>query len=87
MFKTCANCFCAFNTSDRRQKTCGKMCADTRRSETQKTDSTLSMLIGSTAAATIQPILPDPDTLPAAYVKRVHDLWVSLVEDSPKRIA
>jgi len=85
MIKTCANCSCKFNTRDARQKTCGKLCADTRRSETQKTNITLPIV--STCTAPFQQILPDTDTLPAAYVKRVHDLWVSLIEDGPKRIA
>jgi len=43
--------------------------------------------IANTPKADTRSELPPVETLPAAYVKRVHDLWVSLTENSPMRIA
>ncbi len=87
MIKTCQNCQIPFNTRDSRQKSCSKSCADVMRSVTQLQADEECVTATYIPSCSITPILPDPETLPAAYVKRVHDLWVSLTEDGPTRIA
>lgn len=89
MIKTCPNCKNSFNTRDSRQQTCSKTCADVTRSTSQLDRKTAGLGTNPLVVYTHTPRaeLPAPETLPAAYVKRVHDLWVSLIEDGPTRIA
>lgn len=104
MIKTCKLCGASFTTHDSRRKGCGKICGDKLRSLSQKTENTLKgsgilSLSGPPPEAfplkvnqTVQfdmSKLPPPEMLPAAYVKRVHDLWVALVgdKDTTARIA
>jgi len=80
MIKECPLCNKTYTTKDSRQKTCGWKCASKIKKHTW------------VAPRTITPTkldLPDPETLPAAYVKSVHDLWERLVTDGvvQKRIA
>lgn len=85
MLKHCLQCSKQFSTKDSRQKTCGWTCAVHLRNRTK--DTTWSQ------KPVVKPMtfldLPDPETLPATYVKTVHDLWERLTTDSgsQKRIA
>lgn len=88
MQKTCENCAKVFNTKDARQKTCGKSCADVRRSKVQ-VKSAKELLPKLAVTHPLRVELPPPEELPAPYAKRVYDMWATLVGtgDVPTRIA
>jgi hypothetical protein len=81
MNKDCTVCKKPFTTRDSRHKTCSMECANISRARNA----------GPAVVTVNKPTvteLPDVEQLPAAYVKRCHDLWVSLTDGNvPKRIA
>lgn len=79
MIKHCTQCSKQYTTKDSRQKTCSWKCALKMKSSTDTAYKQPKVSLD----------LPDPETLPAAYVKIVHDLWERLTTDSSsqKRIA
>jgi len=80
MLKHCIQCGKQYSTKDSRQKSCGWTCAKALKQDPKDCWK---------AKPKMALELPDPETLPAAYVKTVHDLWERLTTDSSsqKRIA
>lgn len=83
----CTVCKAPFVRSSKspKQKTCGKTCGYIAR----KSSSLAAKYAQSSQSVLDLNTLPPPEMLPASYVKRVADLWNSLVSDGdvPTRIA
>lgn len=93
--KTCTVCQTPFATNGKRV-TCSQRCAGFLSRQNAKRINVLTRTerircdapnLANTPKSDGQSGLPPVESLPAAYVKRVHDLWVSLVGDAPTRIA
>lgn len=93
--KTCVVCQTPFTTAGKRV-TCSQRCAGFLSRQNAAKFNVLTRTgrlsashpnIANTPKADVRSELPPVETLPAAYVKRVHDLWESLTGDAPTRIA
>lgn len=95
MIKTCVMCPKLYETTGKRI-TCSQRCAGvlagqhrTKRTKLVLDNTRTGRMSSSHPNVSNVPRtdLPPVETLPAAYVKRVHDLWESLISDAPTRIA
>lgn len=95
MIKTCVVCQTSFETTGKRI-TCSQRCAGFLAGQHRTTDAKLNLegvrtgriqALHPNVSNTPKHDLPPVESLPAAYVKRVHDLWESLISDAPTRIA
>lgn len=96
MTQNCVYCQCVFDTNGKRV-TCSQRCAGylsrQNAAMVRGSASASRTALPPTSALRIEVVkaepleLPPIETLPAAYVKRVHDLWESLIGDAPMRIA